>query len=340
MHKIGNLSHVDNGASDVACLGARDEAGPRRKKLSEVVDLGAAGSRVDLPDADDGAMELGHTAPASNVGLVVKVRHDDLGAGLKRGSHGARKVLGDHGRRMAGHDLVRRGSVHEEGSGAQTLVDAGSGTQTRVVRRAELNIRVEEVGLEALHDQIDRLGSAGIVEQDLSKGVRSRPPKAKKEKENVHIRPWLQRQARGTSLSPLAGQAAHPATFPFRGWATRHDRKESAHWKKRKKRHMALMTINSSVDHCHFPVFSTNHHAFAYRPAAGPFVCFRDRITQKGNLLGWSVLEAPGKQRSPQQEQIPLRAHQQKRLCCRSCRTRVLCARRVFSLLFNRRCYR
>ena len=165
VHHGGHRLDVHDLTEKVGNVWERDDSSSFGKNRFEIFQSERARFGVDSPPADDGPVSL-ELEPASDVGLVPLLAHDDFIAGTDRPSDAVCEHVHQAGATRTKNDSADSLAVHESVHESMGPLDGGGRAITRGITGAELDVVVEKVVANRICDAQRNLGTAGVLQQN------------------------------------------------------------------------------------------------------------------------------------------------------------------------------
>jgi hypothetical protein len=163
MCELDDAPDVGEGADCVGCHRERDDARAFRKLPLEVFEI-ERGVVVDVHEADREILVVGELEPRRHVRVVVELGDENLIALPPVASGSARQCERERRHIRAEDRLLGTGA--EKLAGRQScLCHERLGAATRLVRSADVRVRLSEVLGDRVDDLVGNLRAAGPVEE-------------------------------------------------------------------------------------------------------------------------------------------------------------------------------
>ena len=161
--ELDDAPNVGERADCVGCDGERDDARAVGELPLEVVEIERR-VVVDVDEADREVLVVGELEPRRHVRVVVELGDEDLVALAPVASGGARQRERER-RHVRAEDRLL-GTAAEELAGLQSrLGDERLGAAARLVRSADVGVRLPVVAGDGVDDLVGNLRAAGPVEE-------------------------------------------------------------------------------------------------------------------------------------------------------------------------------
>ena len=164
VRQLRDALRVGQGSNRVRGEREGDDPGPVGELPLEVVHVEPA-VLVDVDEADDEIAVVRQLEPGRDVAVVVEPRDEDLVTGAEFASDGAREREVERRHVRPEHDLLGRAAEEPRG-GRTSPVEQLLGAPARLVRPADIGVRLPQVGGDRLDHRVRHLCPAGAVEQD------------------------------------------------------------------------------------------------------------------------------------------------------------------------------